>query len=903
MSRISDLPIRRKLTLSIMLTSIAALLLSSTAFVAYDVTLFRREMVEKLASLAGVAGNNTVAALEFSDPKSAADTLSSLRAEPNLIAALVFDRSGRVFASYWRDGETDRTVPAVVREAAHEFAQDRLQLFRPVTNRGEPIGTILLVSDLNELSEQMSRDALIIGLVLAFSLLVAIGLSRYFDRLLLRPILRLSALTRAVAEEKNYSVRAPKERNDEFGHLVDGFNHMLSQLQARDAALQEAHALLEARVAERTASLERARAEAAQEHARFKLIFDSVPVGICLTVKQASGPALRLFNRAHAEICGLPPDQAGDPEALRRITHPDDDARERLLVRQMSDGAIEKFSLEKRFQLPDGRTRWVVCSVQRRHDGAEELSTVVDITERKQAELEREQSEAALRVSEDRFSKSFRTHPDSISIVRLSDNALMEINPGFTKLTGYSAEEALGRSPLADGLGIWMIPEDRARLIRTLQRGGETTAVETKLRRRDGAVLICTVTAGLMEVGGEPCLLTITRDLTAHKRLEEQLVRAGKMDAVGQLAGGVAHDYNNILTANMLQIQLLLTSEGLAPETKTALNELKTMSERAAGLTRQLLAFSRQQVIRIQPVELNEVVVQLLRMLSRLLGENIKVSFQGTAQPLWLEADVGMIEQVITNLCINARDAMLPQGGSLTIVTSCVDVTPAMAGLNPEAYPGRFACLAVQDSGCGMDAKTLQHIFEPFFTTKEVGKGTGLGLATTYGITKQHRGWVEVQSEVGRGSTFRVLLPATNSGPAPAPEKARPIMRRGHETILIVEDETFVRKMTRTALQRHGYTVLEAVDGADAIRVWEQHSKEIALVLSDMVMPNGYNGLDLAARFKADQPALQVIIASGYSVNLRETGIPTGQGITYLAKPFDVSALNNQIRKCLDERS
>jgi PAS domain S-box-containing protein len=904
MIRVGDLPIRRKLTLSIVFTCAAALLLACGAFVAYDVASFRREIVEKVGSLAGVIGNNTTAALEFNDPKSAADTLSSLHGEPNIVAAFIHDPRGGIFATYRRVATPPFPPSAPPPPAAtHEFLDDHLRLSRPIVNQGERIGTIVIVSDLTQLSARVGRFAVIVALVFAVSLLLAVGLSTYFERLLIRPILRLAALTHTVAIEKKYSGRAAKENNDEIGQLIDGFNHMLAQLEAREAELQQAHALLEKRVEERTAALRLAQADATREQARFKLIFDAVPIGIGLTVARPGARDLRLYNDAHLRLCGLTREQADEPGAFQRISHPDDYARQIPLLRQLAEGRIHQFSLEKRYLTPDGRTVWVVHSVQRHDHGGgayEDLSTVVDITERKQAELRREQTEIALRTSEDKFAKAFRTHPDAISIARLSDNVLLEINPGFTRLLGYSAAEAIGRSALPGDLGIWSSAEIRERLVHALRQTGETTSIETRFRRRDGAFVVCAVSAGLMEIGGEPCMLAITRDLTAHKRLEEQLVRAGKMDAVGQLAGGVAHDYNNILTATLLQLELLLASNDLSPEIRAALLELKKMANRSASLTRQLLAFSRQQVIQVQTVELNEVIVQLLRMLSRLLGENIRVSFQGTADLLWLDADVGMIEQVVTNLCINARDAMLPQGGLLTIATARVVLPADIATQNPEASPGTFVCLSVEDTGCGMDATTLQHIFEPFFTTKEVGKGTGLGLATVYGIAKQHRGWVEVHSEVGRGTTFRAFFPAAKHDPRPAAEAAPPSPSRGHETILVVEDEEMVRLMVTYALKRSGYRVLEAVDGVAALRLWEEHSQTIALVVSDMVMPNGVTGLDLTARFKCDRPNLKVIITSGYSVDLRHSGIPAGQGVTYLAKPFDVSRLNALVRESLD---
>ncbi len=383
----------------------------------------------------------------------------------------------------------------------------------------------------------------------------------------------------------------------------------------------------------------------------------------------------------------------------------------------------------------------------------------------------------------------------------------------------------------------------------------------------------------------------------------EQLAQARKMEAVGQLAGGVAHDYNNILTATLMQLGMLANNPEATPSVKLAVDELEKMARRAAGLTRQLLTFSRRQVAQVKAIDLNEVIENLLKMLQRLLTENIELNYRRSPKPACIEGDVGMIEQVVTNLCVNARDAMMPRGGRLTITADHVTLAEAAVAENPEARSGTFVRLTVEDTGCGMDATTLQHIFEPFFTTKEIGQGTGLGLATVYGIVKQHSGWIEVRSGVDNGTAFRILLPASNRAttPAAAGGAASPSVR--HECILVVEDESTVRSMVARTLTRGGYRVLEAADGEDAIRVWAEHAQEIDLLFSDMVMPSGITGLDLAKRFHATRPELKVIVTSGYSLDLSRAGLPGGTAVAYLAKPYEVSGLNALIRKSLGERA
>jgi CheY-like chemotaxis protein len=323
-------------------------------------------------------------------------------------------------------------------------------------------------------------------------------------------------------------------------------------------------------------------------------------------------------------------------------------------------------------------------------------------------------------------------------------------------------------------------------------------------------------------------------------------------------------------------------------------------AERAASLTRQLLMFSRRQVIQVKQIDLNEVLANLLKMLRRLLGETINLEFQGNPHPLWIKADAGMIEQIVTNLCVNARDAMSPNGGRLTINARLVPVGAEAAQGNAEARPGTFVCLSVIDTGCGMDAATLKHIFEPFFTTKEVGKGTGLGLATVYGITKQHGGWVEVVSEVGRGSIFRVYLPALTKALPPDSGPAEVETRKGTETILLVEDDQAVRDMIVRGLLRYGYRVFVAANGREAEEIWQRHAEEIDLLFTDIRMPGGTSGLELYERFKHSKASLQVVISSGYSEEIVRLGMSVNPFLVFLPKPYDVKTLADTVRRCLD---
>jgi signal transduction histidine kinase/ActR/RegA family two-component response regulator len=395
------------------------------------------------------------------------------------------------------------------------------------------------------------------------------------------------------------------------------------------------------------------------------------------------------------------------------------------------------------------------------------------------------------------------------------------------------------------------------------------------------------------------------RDITEQRRLETQLRQAQKMEAIGQLAGGVAHDFNNMLAVIRGNADLLLMGgDQLGTETSLGLKQIIAAAERAAKLTRQLLMFSRKQVMQPQPLALDGLVQDLLKMLQRIIREDIRLECVCQNESSLVEADAGMIEQVLLNLVVNARDAM-PHGGLVRIATEKVALAEEAARRKPEARAGDFVCLSVSDNGTGIAPEHLQRIFEPFFTTKEVGKGTGLGLATVYGIVKQHQGWIEVSSQVGQGTTFRVFVPAIPpSAAAGAAQAMAPKLRGGTETILLVEDDASVRLVTRRVLESYGYTVCEASCGREALETWGRQAGEIMLLLSDIVMPEGLTGRDLAQQMRAEKPGLRVILMSGYSAEVMGKGTEfLRRTKTYfLQKPCPSSTLLQTVRQCLDEK-
>jgi two-component system cell cycle sensor histidine kinase/response regulator CckA len=380
---------------------------------------------------------------------------------------------------------------------------------------------------------------------------------------------------------------------------------------------------------------------------------------------------------------------------------------------------------------------------------------------------------------------------------------------------------------------------------------------------------------------------------------QEQLRQSQKMQSIGQLAGGVAHDFNNLLT--VIQGHASLMRMGLSPEDQQhSLQEISLAADRAANLTRQLLAFSRRQVMQAAPVSLNDIVSGMIKMLHRIIGEDITLQTRLLNGGAPVYADPGMIEQVLLNLAVNARDAM-PKGGQISISITAVSFDAAAAALRPHGRPGQFIRLSFSDTGCGIPSEHLPRIFEPFFTTKDIGKGTGLGLATVDGIVAQHQGWIEVQSTVGQGTTFHVYLPRwTESAPAQTATRAAAPVRGGHETILLVEDESPLRGFVIRVLERYGYRVLAASDGVAALELWRQHRDAVDLLLTDIIMPEGLSGPELAGQLAAAKPGLKVIYMSGYSGDKAGRNLKLREGFNFLEKPFGAVKLAQTVRQRLD---
>ncbi len=509
---------------------------------------------------------------------------------------------------------------------------------------------------------------------------------------------------------------------------------------------------------------------------------------------------------------------------------------------------------------------------------------------------ERVRTEKALKESERKYRAIFEESKDVIFICS-PDGKFLDINHAGADLFGYPSANALRAADPARDL--YDDPEEYGILRAMLERQGFVKDHEVKMKRNDGEKLTVLVTAAAVsdEQGSNRAFRGVFHDVTEKRRLEQQLVQSQKMEAIGQLAGGIAHDFNNILTAIMGYANLLLLDSPEGSPLKNHAEHIVSSSERAANMTRSLLAFSRKQVITPKPVNLNNIVVTIEKLIVRLIGEDIELRTRFDAKDLTIMADSGQIEQVLINLCTNARDAM-PKGGLVTIAIS--SVAAAEQSTDPVIEkPGTYALISVSDTGTGIDGKIKEKIFEPFFTTKETGKGTGLGLSIVYGIIKQHNGYVSMQSEPGKGTIFKLYLPLIEGTGKPVDNRQAPRPRGGTETILVAEDDAEVRNLIRVVLTGSGYQVVEAVDGQDALAVLSREKKKIDLLLLDVVMPKK-NGKDVYETVCASDPGVKAIFMSGYTADIIDKNGILAQNLNFISKPIAPLELLNIVRQVLD---
>jgi PAS domain S-box-containing protein len=744
-----DLSIRQKLQTIVMATSAAALLVASVVFALFDRSTFLRAKTQDLNAAARMVGSNSTAALSFGDAQSAGEILSALQAKQNVTHACIYNKDGKVFASYSRDAAHNDFSPPPVQIQSTAIVGENMVLFQPITLNGKSIGTIFIEADLLDLHARLTRFLEIDLLVLLASLAVALLLSSRLQRVISGPIRELADTALSVSSRENYSIRAKKRGEDEIGLLFDQFNSMLDRIQQRDTELQEAHNELENRVVERTSFL--------------NALIENSPLAILVL---DSGKKVQLCNPA----------------------------------------------FEILFQ----------CAQQ-----------------------------------------------------EIIGKAVVELFPNEKTL----AEASVDSGTISNRTSV---------------------SLTTRRKRRDGSYVDVELHLVPLTVHGRVLgSLGIYQDVTERGVLEKQLRMAQKMEAVGRLSGGIAHDFNNLLGVILGYIQVIKRNLVSGTSLYEYAEEIEKASQRAVALTRQLLAFSRQQVLEPVILNLNTLIADMQKMLPRLIGEDIDLNLILDPALGQVKADPGQLEQVMMNLAVNARDAM-PDGGKLTIQTSDAEIDMAFAREHPGSVPGKYVMLAVTDIGTGMDPETQAQIFEPFYTTKGRDKGTGLGLATVYGVVKQSNGYITVDSEKGKGSSFTIYLPRIEQDVlAPSKSGPEPHNVRGSETILLVEDAEALRRLAELFLKENGYRVVAAVDGSEAQKVAAQISGPIDLLLTDVVMP-GINGRVLAERLAPSHPGMKVLYMSGYTDSFIAGHGVLEPGTHLLRKPFTEEVLIRKVREVLD---
>jgi PAS domain S-box-containing protein len=611
-----------------------------------------------------------------------------------------------------------------------------------------------------------------------------------------------------------------------------------------------------------------------------------------LWVRDAKTGTLLYLNDVWERITGQHLEVGDHVREFFKSTHPDDVERAKEAGRQAeNDGGYDEVvrAIDTR-----GATRWMRVRTFPVHDAAGSVYRVVGVAE-DVTELHR--AEEALRNSAQRF-RSLIEHSTDLILLLDATGRLTYLSPSFEATLGHRIDEWLNRSGFDL---VW--PDDleagRELFERITSAPGLPTPWQVRLRHADGTLRWLEGTSA--NHLADPAIAAIVvncRDITERKRMEAQIIQSQKMESIGRLAGGVAHDFNNLLTAIKGNMSLALMDMQPIDPLYEYLISVDKAADSAASLTRQLLAFSRKQIISPKVINLNDVLTHVQRLLARLIGEDVHLEMLAAPDLAQVRFDRSQAEQVLINLAVNARDAM-PQGGRLTIETANVDLDEDYARHHPYVQPGAFVMLAVSDTGIGIQDDVRAHLFEPFFTTKEAGSGTGLGLSMVYGAVKQNGGHIEVYSESGHGATFKIFLPAVDEQPDVASETFAEPRPRGVESLVLVEDEEHVRTIASLMLRRQGYTVHSFPDGPSAIAAVEGMTEPLHLLITDVVMPK-MNGQVLTRRLLQLRPSLKVLFTSGYTANVIVHHGVLKEGVEFLAKPYSLERLARRVREVLD---
>jgi two-component system, cell cycle sensor histidine kinase and response regulator CckA len=857
--RYRDLEIRWKL-MNLLLVAVGfAMGVAAIAVIIYEYRTFRPRALGMLDMQSKYLSEILIPPLQFDDPGTATKYLATLRHRADISAAALFDSEGNEFATYSRDVSGRRRIPRTPPDPGPEFSPRKLTLAGKILDQGAPVGYLWIESDIPPLPARLPQYGIMFAVVLLSLLAVAGMLSAGLKHGITLPLIALVEGVARVTRNKDYRIRVWPHGDDEIGRLTREFNRMLEAVEQRDQSLMQANA-------------------------RSELILNTTIDGVMLEdadgrILDANPASCRLLGYTRDEMLGL---EWAEMEVGR---NPEEMA---ALLGGILDGRRSRFDSRLRTKHGEILDVEVSATVVPQESGRI-LTALKDVTERKRAEDALDENRRLLQSVIDASS--------AVIYVKDPGGRYLLINRQFERLFHVDKGMILGKSDYD------LFSREAADLFAANDRralaAGRAVEFEETARGVEGPRDYISIKAPLFDNSGKPyAVCGISTDITDRKRIEGQLRQSQKMEAIGSLAGGIAHDFNNLLTAINGYSHLALQGMEASHPLRDFLLEILKAGERAAGLTRQLLAYSRKQEMAPAPVNLNTIVSDMERMLRRLISENVELVAILAPDIGMVMADRSQVEQIILNLALNARDAM-PQGGTLTLETRRKMLDASYVETHLEASPGPHVMLAVNDTGIGMTPEVQARIFEPFFTTKEVGKGTGLGLSVVYGIVKQSGGSISVYSEPGMGTTFRIYFPEITQAQE-APEAAeQPVETyRGTGTLLLVEDDESVRHFTRRILESLGYFVLEAADGLQALEVLKSHAGSVRLVITDVVMPK-MGGMALAERIRAAPPAPPILFVSGYSeYGGGHNGI-VSQGERFIQKPFNPQDLGKMVQDIL----
>jgi PAS domain S-box-containing protein len=871
--------IRTRLVLLVFLASVLALVCVGALVVLYEATSFRPRAVAQWEAQARTLDVVLRPTLDFLDPDSAERYLTTWReANPEISTAALLGSDDSPFALSQRTPATD-AAPRIPQPDGAAFTRTGLALWRTIRRGNETLGHVYLLVDVPPLYARLPQYGIMSAAVVLAILVVGVALLGGLRRNVLGPLAELVTVTGRIAREGDYNVRAPEGRGDELDQLAHSFNRMVEAVGQRDADLR-----------------------AAARHVQG--IF-AAATDVAIIATDPAG-TVTVFNAGSERMLGY---AAPDIVGRRRLT-------DFLLEADIAECVEEQSRLEQRhvegfdavvaparrgerdarpwmFVGNEGKrvpVHLVVTAVRVAEDQVTGfLAIAVDLTER-------ERMEENLRESEERMRRLASAAFEGL--VFTEGDVVLEVNDQAAQMFGFEPSELVGRNVLD-----LVAPESRAVVEDNIQSSFEGTVEAWGLKRDGSRFLVESRARRLFDKGRQTRVLAL-RDVTerrlaeeARARLEDQLTQSQKLEAVGRLAGGVAHDFNNMLSVILGHAELVLEQIEPTDPMHQDVKQIQQAGRHSADLTRQLLAFARKQTVSPKVLDLNATVAGMLRMLQRLIGEDITLTWTPGAN-LWpIRMDPAQVDQILANLSVNARDA-ISGVGSLAISSANVALE-ASQQKHAYAVPGDYVVLSVKDNGCGMSKDVAEHLFEPFFTTKGVGGGTGLGLATVFGIVKQNEGFIDVDSQQGSGSTFSIYLPRYKGAIVESrPAEPGGVPRGSGETLLLVEDDAAILNLGQSMLRRLGYNVLTAATPDDALRLCESHDGEIQLLITDVVMPQ-MNGRQLAEEMAMRRPGLKCLFVSGYTADVIAHRGVLEVGVHFLQKPFSIQDLASKVRELL----